>query len=153
MTAAVSILKEPDGLRFCGGAVLYVVSGYSIGLAGLFHASWMVNLAATLMLAHAMTIAAYLIVTPYDNKPTQDGLYQHFWAIADAVERHWYLYTIDPADGWLYPTVGRIYQPALVAPFAVVARPMGESPALHSVRQEGNRGGRSNDRRGGNRRR
>ena len=58
---SLAVLKEPAGLRFNGIALLYVVSGYVLGLAGLFHEAWPVNLAATLLLAHAMTIAAYLI--------------------------------------------------------------------------------------------
>jgi fatty acid desaturase len=61
MTQLVSILKQPDGMRYYGGALLYVVSAYTLGLVGLFHASLAVNLFATLLLAHAMTIAAYLI--------------------------------------------------------------------------------------------
>ncbi len=48
-------------MRYYGGAVLYAVAGYLLGLAGLFAESWAVNLVATLLLAHAMTIAAYLI--------------------------------------------------------------------------------------------
>ena len=55
------MLYEPEGLRYNGGAVAYAVLGYAAGFAGLFADSWVVSLAATLLLAHAMTIAAYLI--------------------------------------------------------------------------------------------
>jgi fatty acid desaturase len=58
---ATAILKEPDGLRYYGSAILYAVSGYLFGLAGLFHPAWAVNLGSMLLLAHAMIIAAYLI--------------------------------------------------------------------------------------------
>lgn len=58
---SVAVLKESAGLRYNGGALLYAVSGYVLGFAGLFHSAWPVNLAATLVLAHAMVIAAYLI--------------------------------------------------------------------------------------------
>jgi len=56
-----SIFKEPEGLRYYGGAVTYAVIAYGIGLAGLVHPNWYVSLAAILLLAHAMTISAYLI--------------------------------------------------------------------------------------------
>jgi fatty acid desaturase len=56
-----AILKEPEGLAYNGGAIFYAVAGYVCGFAGLFHAAWSVNLAALLLLAHAMVIAAYLI--------------------------------------------------------------------------------------------
>ena len=61
MKTIVAALNEPEGLCYYGFAILYAVLGYVIGLLGLFHAAWPVNLVATLLLAHAMTIAAYLI--------------------------------------------------------------------------------------------
>jgi fatty acid desaturase len=57
----VNALREPEGLRYNGGALTYAVVGYVLGWAGLFNDSLLVNLAAMLLLAHAMTIAAYLI--------------------------------------------------------------------------------------------
>jgi acyl-lipid omega-6 desaturase (Delta-12 desaturase) len=61
MPAEMALFKEPRGLLMHGGAVLYAVAGYAAGFAGLFDDSWLVNAAATLLLAHAMVIAAYLI--------------------------------------------------------------------------------------------
>ena len=61
MTATVPLFKEPQGVLMNGAALLYAVAGYVVGFAGLFHDSWAVNAAATLLLAHAMVIAAYLI--------------------------------------------------------------------------------------------
>ena len=61
MPAIVALFREPQGALMNGVALLYAVAGYVAGFAGLFHASWIVNALATLLLAHAMTIAAYLI--------------------------------------------------------------------------------------------
>ncbi len=61
MATAVALLKEPEGLRYHGGAVLYAFAAYALGIAGLFYESLPVNLAATLLLAHGMVIAAYVI--------------------------------------------------------------------------------------------
>ncbi|HEX8799260.1 MAG TPA: 4-hydroxy-tetrahydrodipicolinate synthase, partial [Terriglobales bacterium] len=40
-----------------------------------------------------------LSATPYYNKPTQDGIYQHFWAIAEASEKPIILYNIAGRTG------------------------------------------------------
>ncbi len=53
--------------------------------------------AQTLELSRAVAdtgIAAYLVVVPYYNKPVQEGIYQHFMAIADAVDRPLMLYNV-----------------------------------------------------------
>ena len=57
----VEHLKEAAGLRYNGAALAYVVIGYPLGFAGLFQSWWAMNLAGVLLLAHSMTIAAYLI--------------------------------------------------------------------------------------------
>ncbi len=61
MVSATAFLNETQGLRYHGGATLYAISAYATGLLGLFHDSWAVRLPATLLLAHGMVIAAYLI--------------------------------------------------------------------------------------------
>ena len=61
MTALSSALREPQGLAWHGGAVLYSLLAYGSGLAGLFHANAWINAGATLLLAHGMIIAAYMV--------------------------------------------------------------------------------------------
>jgi fatty acid desaturase len=56
-----AVLNEPAGLRYHGAALLYTLVGYALGLAGLFGESWAINIASVILLAHAMTIAAYMV--------------------------------------------------------------------------------------------
>lgn len=52
---------EPAGAVYHGGALLYLLSAYTLGWYGLFANHWLINLVAVLGLAHAMVIAAYMI--------------------------------------------------------------------------------------------
>ncbi len=53
--------KNADGLLYHGGAVAYALLAYGLGFAGLFSEAWLANAGATLLLAHGMTIAAYML--------------------------------------------------------------------------------------------
>lgn len=61
MGTLTSKLREPAGLRFNGAALAWALLAYAGGIAGLLHPSLLVNLPATLLLAHGMVIAAYLV--------------------------------------------------------------------------------------------
>ena len=58
--------------------------------------------AQTLRLSRAVDrlgVVAFLIVTPYYNKPTQEGMRRHFSAVADAVTRPVILYNVPGRTG------------------------------------------------------
>ncbi len=61
MNSDTGLLTEPAGLWYYGAAVSYAIGGYALGMAGLFQSSVLINAGATLLLGHAMTIAAYMI--------------------------------------------------------------------------------------------
>ena len=56
-----SLVKDPLGLPYYGAAVAYAVAAWVLGFVGLFATSWVVNGLATVLLAHGMVIAAYLV--------------------------------------------------------------------------------------------
>ncbi len=61
MPESGDVFHEPAGLRYHGGAVVYACLAWSAGFAGLLHANPALNVVATLLLAHGMLIAAYLV--------------------------------------------------------------------------------------------
>ncbi len=61
MAGLNEIFREPDGLRYQGAAVLYAFVAYLVGFTGLFSESLALALASTVLLAHAMTVAAYMV--------------------------------------------------------------------------------------------
>ena len=61
MSLITRVFHEPDGFWYHGAALLYGVGGYLLGQYGLFSSNLWINAGATLLLAHAMTICAYMI--------------------------------------------------------------------------------------------
>lgn len=61
MTGTTRLFKDREGPLYYGAATGYAVLAYVLGFAGLFDSHWAVNFLATLLLAHSMIIAAYLI--------------------------------------------------------------------------------------------
>ncbi len=61
MAAKSFQFRDSKGVLYYSLALAYACLGYVAGFAGLFAGNWLVNAAATLLLAHAMIIAAYLI--------------------------------------------------------------------------------------------
>jgi 4-hydroxy-tetrahydrodipicolinate synthase len=59
-------------------------------------------------------IAAYLLVVPYYNKPVQEGMFRHFTAVADAVDKPVMLYNVPGRTGadLLPETVARLAEHA-----------------------------------------
>ena len=64
-------------------------------------------------LSHAVSdqrLTAYMAVVPYYNKPTQEGIYQHYMAIADAIDKPLLMYNVPgrTVADMLPDTVGRL---------------------------------------------
>ena len=56
-----NVFKDEAGLVYHGLALLYVVAGYGLGVALLYHGGWLASVSGIVLLGHAMTIAAYLL--------------------------------------------------------------------------------------------
>ena len=61
MRTFYKLFKEPEGIIYNGGAFLYALCGYIFGFIGLFNVNIYINFLSSLLLAHAMIIAAYLV--------------------------------------------------------------------------------------------
>jgi 4-hydroxy-tetrahydrodipicolinate synthase len=88
-TSTLSVEEHKEVVRFCVEKVagrIKVIAG-----AGSNNTSEAVELSAH---AKAVGADAVLVVAPYYNKPSQEGLYQHFKAINDSVEIPVMLYNV-----------------------------------------------------------
>ena len=56
-----ALFQHGAGLKYHGLAILYACLGYGLGFAGLFSANWGINVLGTLLLAHGMVVAAYMV--------------------------------------------------------------------------------------------
>ena len=86
-----TLLKEEEGRLF--SEVKSVVSGHGSLVAYTGSNSTAEALAATKK-AEQIGVDACLLVVPYYNKPTQDGLYQHFITVAEATSLPCILYNV-----------------------------------------------------------
>jgi len=76
----------------------------------------------------ALGVDGILSVTPYYNKPTQEGLYQHYRAIAEAVDLPIVLYSVQGRTGINI-------EPATVARLAAIRNIVGIKEASGSIAQ------------------
>ncbi|HVC37341.1 MAG TPA: 4-hydroxy-tetrahydrodipicolinate synthase [Gammaproteobacteria bacterium] len=85
-------------------------------------------------LAQARGAAAALVVVPYYNKPTQEGLYQHFRAIAEAVSLPLILYNVPSRSvvDMLPETVARL---ALIQNIIGIKEATGKLERLEEIRR------------------
>jgi 4-hydroxy-tetrahydrodipicolinate synthase len=96
--------------------------------AGGYHTQEVVDLAGELA---AMGVDGILSVTPYYNKPTPEGLHQHFKAIADAIDIPIIVYSIQGRTGINV-------EPATLARLAQIGNIIGVKEASGNIAQMAN---------------
>jgi len=107
-TGESATLKRPEHVEVIEAAV-----GFTSGRVPVIAGTGSNSTEQTIDLSRTVGkfgIDAYLIVTPYYNKPTQQGMFLHFTAIADAVDKPIMLYNVPgrTAADLLPDTVARL---------------------------------------------
>ncbi len=108
-TTGESVTLSVEEQRQVIACTMNHVAGQVPVIAGTGSNSTAKSITAT-QVAKQIGVDACLLVTPYYNKPTQEGLYQHFSAIADAVDIPQLLYNVPgrTACDMLPATVARL---------------------------------------------
>ena len=109
-TGESATLTEPE-LRELAGRACEHANGRLAVIAGAGSSSTASTVARARSLSE-LPIDGLLIVTPAYNKPTQEGLYRHFAAVADATDKPVILYNVPArtAVDMLPATIGRLSQ-------------------------------------------
>ena len=82
-----------------------------------------------------LPVAGFLIVTPYYNKPNQEGMYRHFCAVADAVTQPVILYNVPGRTGvdLGVKTVSRLARHGNIAGIKEATGDLARVPALRDA--------------------
>ncbi len=91
-TGESATLERSEHIELVGRAI-EISAGRLPIIAGTGSNSTAQTIELTLAVADP-SIAAYLVVVPYYNKPTQDGLFQHFTAVANAAGKPVMMYNV-----------------------------------------------------------
>jgi 4-hydroxy-tetrahydrodipicolinate synthase len=91
-TGESATLEKSEHAELIGRAV-QIVSGRMTVIAGTGSNSTQQTIDLSREVANT-GIDGYLLVVPYYNKPTQEGMYRHFTAVADAVDKPIMLYNV-----------------------------------------------------------
>jgi 4-hydroxy-tetrahydrodipicolinate synthase len=91
-TGEAATLTRSEHIELIGRAV-EIADGHLPVIAGTGSNSTAQTVELSCAVANS-GIDAYLIVVPYYNKPLQEGMYRHFTAVADAVEKPVMMYNV-----------------------------------------------------------
>ena len=96
-TGEAATLTKPEHAELISRAVEFVDGRLPV-IAGTGSNSTQQTIDLSLEVGNS-GIDAYLLVVPYYNKPVQEGMYRHFSAIADAVDKPILLYNVPGRTG------------------------------------------------------